>query len=189
MLGNGVRMVVRSVAGARAVAVAFSAIVLTAALAIALAKDDFANGYAWATTSGGHLVVFAGFERLDPSGDSHVDIEFFQDEVTLDEQPPCNDPGADATPCSFLGTRTAGDIVVSMDFLNGGGFGTLSIREWSGTAYVAVATLTGEGCNGADTICGFNNGGLIDGGPWPNYDRHGMERALAPRHSCHDARV
>ena len=279
MLGNGVRMVVRSVAGARAVAVAFSAIVLTAALAIALAspgpsptvhtglfelgpvqgadvlgsasipgpdwadifdaagnvadiqggvaaafvadqlsqsgplddttfsgaggsnkngdpisawhwdsgntpaKDDFANGYAWATTSGGHLVVFAGFERLDPSGDSHVDIEFFQDEVTLDEQPPCNDPGADATPCSFLGTRTAGDIVVSMDFLNGGGFGTLSIREWSGTAYVAVATLTGEGCNGADTICGFNNGGLIDGGPWPNYDRHGMEITMLPRNA------
>src|SRR5204863_43365 len=97
--------------------------------------------------------------------------------------PPCNDPGADTTPCSFLGTRTAGDIVVSMDFLNGGGFGTLSIREWSGTSYVQVASLMGEGCNGADTICGFNNGGLIDGGPWPNYERHGMEITMLPRNA------
>src|SRR2546426_5675200 len=66
------------------------------------AKDDLSNTYAWARTAtiGGqvHLVLFAGFERIDESGDSHVDIEFFQDEVTLDEDVPCDDPGPDATP-------------------------------------------------------------------------------------------
>src|SRR5207247_582232 len=40
-------------------------------------------------------------------------------------------------------------------------------------AYATLNPLTGHGCNGADTICAFNNGGTIDGGPWPNFDRHG----------------
>ncbi len=143
------------------------------------AKDDFANGYAYATFVSGHLIIYAGFERLDPSGDSHVDMEFFHDQVRLDEAVPCNDPGSDPTPCNWLGTRTVGDIIATMDFLNGGGFGTLTIYEWSGTSYTKLASLTGEGCNPAsggipaDSICGFNNGGTISGGPWPNYDRHG----------------
>src|SRR6266511_1550826 len=80
------------------------------------AKDDFSNGYAWATINpaNGHLVVYAGFERLDPSGDSHVDLEFFQAQVSLDEEPPCNDPTPDVTPCNFIGSRTTGDVIVSM---------------------------------------------------------------------------
>ena len=151
------------------------------------AKDDMSNSYAWATTkvvgSQTHLIVYAGFERIEESGDSHIDIEFFQDEVTLDEEVPCDDPGNDLTPCGFVGTRSAGDIVVSMDFLNGGGFGTMSIRKWSGSGYVQIGSRNGEGCNPADTICGFNNGGLIDGGPWPNYDRHGEEIIMLPRNA------
>ncbi len=147
------------------------------------AKDDLSNAYAWATVQSGHLILFAGFERIDASGDSHVDIEFFQDEVTLDEQPPCDDPGADVTPCSFLGVRTPGDLVISMDFVQGGGFGTLSIRRWTGSAYVVIGSRNGEGCNGGDTICGFNNGGPIDGGPWPNYDRHGAEIQQLPQNA------
>ncbi len=31
----------------------------------------------------------------------------------------------------------------------------------------------GQGCNGEDTICAFNNGVAINGGPWPNFDRGG----------------
>ncbi len=151
------------------------------------AKDDLSNSYAWAATKlvGGqaHLFVYAGFERIEESGDSHVDIEFFQDDVTIDEEIPCDDPGNDITPCGFIGSRTSGDIIVSMDFLNGGGFGTMSVRKWSGTAYVQVGTRNGEGCNPADTICGFNNGGLIDGGPWPNYERHGYEVQMLPKNA------
>ncbi len=149
------------------------------------AKDDFSNAYAWAkmNPANGHLIIYAGFERLDPSGDSHVDIEFFQDVVSLDEDPPCNDPGADMIPCSFLGTRLVGDIIVSMDFLVGGGFGSMSIREWTGSSYSLVGALGAEGCNTPDSICGFNNGFDIDGGPWPNYDRHGMEITTLPKNA------
>jgi len=151
------------------------------------AKDDLSNAYAYATLNpaNGHLVLYTGFERLDPSGDSHIDIEFFQDDVALDEAVPCDDPGPDMTPCSFTGARTVGDVIVSMDFTVGGTLGSVTVREWMGPAvgYVLVGASNGEGCNPADTICGFNNGAPIDGGPWPNYDRHGNEIPTLPKNA------
>ena len=44
------------------------------------------NVYAYATfDADGDLIIYSGFERIAPEGDSHVDIEFFQDPVALDE--------------------------------------------------------------------------------------------------------
>ena len=144
------------------------------------AKDDLSNVYAYATLYQGHLLIYVGFERITANGDSHIDLEFFKDNVRLDEAPPCDDPGiSDPTTCHWLGSRTAGDIIISMDFTTGGSFGTMTVRKWDGSAYQVIITLTGQGCNlvagviPADSICGFNNGGSIDGGPWPNYDSHG----------------
>lgn len=144
------------------------------------AKDDLVNVYAYATVNpaNDHLIIYAGFERLDPSGDSHIDIEFLQDDIALDEEVPCNDAGPDTTPCEFTGDttngRTPGDLIVSMDYTTGGGIGEFSVREWTGTEYVLVEpALTTEGCDSGDTACAFNNGVSINGGPWPNIDRHG----------------
>jgi Prealbumin-like fold domain len=141
------------------------------------AKDDLVNAYAYAKIrpSDNHLIIYSGFERLDASGDSHIDIEFLKDQVGLDEALPCNDPGPDATPCAFTGIRSVGDVIVSMDFLNGGGIGSISVHDWNGTEYIQVGDSTGEGCNGADTICAFNNGAPINGGPWVNLDKTGNE--------------
>src|SRR5262245_12762249 len=147
------------------------------------AKDDLVNVYAYAKIrpSDNHLIIYSGFERLDPSGDSHIDIEFLKDQVALDEALPCNDPGPDPIPCSFTGIRSVGDTIVSMDFLNGGGIGSISVHDWNGTEYIQVRASSGEGCNGADTICAFNNGGSIDGGPWPNFDKSGNEITTIPQ--------
>ena len=123
------------------------------------AKDDLTNVYAYATfDEDDELIIYSGFERIAPEGDSHVDIEFFQNPVALDEAVPCNDPGNDVTPCEFTGVRTIGDLIVSMDFVVGGGIGEVSVRVWDGTEYVAVGDSTGQGCNPEDTICVFNNG-------------------------------
>jgi hypothetical protein len=151
------------------------------------AKDDLVNSYAYAAmpTSGpltDDLILYTGLERLDPAGDSHVDIEFLQNPVNIvDGQPaasgqaavPCNDPGNDPVPCEFSGIREVGDVIISMDFVNGGGIGEVDVHEWNGTEYVLQGTAGGEGCNAADSICAFNNGGLIDGGPWPNFNKSG----------------
>jgi hypothetical protein len=47
------------------------------------AKDDLVNAYAYAKIrpSDNHLIIYSGFERLDPNGDSHIDIEFLKDQV------------------------------------------------------------------------------------------------------------
>ena len=112
------------------------------------AKDDLTNVYAYATFDAtGDLIIYSGFERIAPEGDSHIDIEFFQDPVALDEPVPCNDPGNDVTPCEFTGIRTIGDLIVSMDFVVGGGIGEVTIHAWDGTEYVQVGVTTGQGCN------------------------------------------
>jgi hypothetical protein len=38
-------------------------------------KDDLSNVYLYATTNGeGELILYAGLERLDPGGESHIDF-------------------------------------------------------------------------------------------------------------------
>ncbi len=142
------------------------------------AKDDLSNAYAYAVMDEGHLILYAGFERIASNGDSHIDIEFFKDNVRLNQSVPC-----EVTRCDWLGARSVGDIIISMDFTKGGEFGTLTVREWDGTAYVLVASLGSEGCNADDTVCGFNNGGPISTGPWPSYDSHGHEITTLPHNA------
>src|SRR2546426_1278149 len=90
------------------------------------AKDDLSNVYAFGTVdTNGHLIIYAGLERLAPNGDSHIDIEFNRQIISLDEEPPCANE-----PCGFLGSKTAGDILVAMDFTKGGDFGTLRVFQW-----------------------------------------------------------
>ena len=74
--------------------------------------------------------------------------------------------------CSFVGTRSVNDIVVSVDFENGGTFGSVSLRRWNGTTYLPISSGA-AGCNVADTICAFSNTSPIPTGPWTSYDEHG----------------
>ena len=151
------------------------------------AKNDLSNVYAFGTVStDGHLIIFAGLERLTPNGDSHIDVEFNRQLISLDEAPPCANE-----PCGFVGAKTVGDVLVAMDFTKGGDFGTLRVFQWDGTEYEIVlnGTISGEGCNAAngiaaDLICGFNNDGPSDdGGPWANYDNHADEITTLPKNA------
>jgi hypothetical protein len=137
------------------------------------AKDDITNAYAYVTTNpaDGHLILYAGVEREDPSGSSHIDLEFFQNQIGLSEEPPC-----DAGQCTFTGTNKDGDLLVNMDFSQGGSFAGLSIRkrhEGVTNNYDLIENLNTQGCDANDTACAFANGGSINGGPWPNFDNHG----------------
>ena len=165
-------------------------------------KDDIANAYAYADLNGSEeLIVYAGIERLTPKGASHVDFEFNQSEVAPDKTVPCDDDlsdGAeDGSPCEFLGEKTEGDVLVVMDFEQGGALGLVEVRSWDPIlGYVLKAVLakdpntgSAEGCNEAyngvpaDAICAVNNGDDIDGGPWPNYDRHGAVIEMLPENA------
>lgn len=158
-------------------------------------KDDLANVYAYAAKNNGDLIIYAGLERLSPNGDSHIDIEFNQKEVTLDrllvdpEAEACgNDQTAgpgDGAPCEFVteeenNNRTNDDFIVSLDYTKGGALGSLEVRKFVDGSYVHVFTKQGEGCNEdelapieEDAICGFTNGDHIDGGDWDNFNSKG----------------
>lgn len=150
------------------------------------AKDDLTNLYSYATipSSGpfqDHLILYAGLEREDPSGTSHIDVEFFQNSVALanaDANGNCVVP-AGASSCRFTGHRTNGDTILSMEFTQGGALGSVNVRVWVDNQYVLVATLGGTGCIGADgnpgdDLCAFNNETTINGGGWPSFDNHGQ---------------
>lgn len=140
------------------------------------AKNDITNAYVYGIHDGsGDLIVYFGGERSAPNGASHMDIELFQANVALDEAPPC-DTGAD---CGFTGEHTAGDLLISMDYTQGGALGVVEFRKRNAanTGYDLILTLTGEGCNTSAVnglaigeACAFNNAGPINGGPWPNFD-------------------
>ena len=152
------------------------------------AKDDFSNVYAYAAMDGADFIFYAGLERLAPNGASHVDIEFNQNPIGLGG--PLNPDGSCAvSACPFTGTKTAGDILIVMDFENGGALGFVEVKVWDDTIdeYVLIDDVAGEGCNiggappllPADTICAFNNNNTIDGGPWDNFDSKGPVMDLA----------
>jgi len=141
-------------------------------------KDDLTNlgCYARNNPANNHLIIYCGVERLNTDGDSHLDLEINQSPVGLDEEPPC-----DKLHCFFTGVRTTNDVLVSVDFTNGGDLGSLDVRKWTTTTAPngswgdPLVELTGEGCNpafgttDADSVCIFNNNANINGGPWPNF--------------------
>src|SRR5437867_915764 len=147
-------------------------------------KDDLSNVYSFGTlNASGHLVLYAGLERLAPNGDSHLDGEFNANLISLDEAPPC-----DNEPCHFLGNKTVGDVLVAMDYTKGGAnagaLDTVRVFQWDGSQYAFVSGITGADCNGADTICGFSNEGPADdGGPWTNYNSHGDVVTTLPKNA------
>ncbi|HET9780836.1 MAG TPA: class F sortase [Candidatus Dormibacteraeota bacterium] len=87
-------------------------------------KDDLANVYAVSHTRSdtGHPELYFAAERLLHNGDSHMDFEFLQSVVSY-------------TPCStgvgaLGGHRTEGDLLVSVDYSNGGTVATPTVFQW-----------------------------------------------------------
>lgn len=158
------------------------------------AKDDVTNSYAYIkeVVVGGetHTMLFVGAEREVPNGDAHIDFEFFQDSVALDRTGVC----PSGVTCKFVGenihagetfggkTFPVGDLLVSMDFTNGGDIAGLSIRTRTDTgadSYSAPISTNGQGClndsvNGNSVVCAFSNGDTIsNGNQWISRNNHG----------------
>ena len=100
-------------------------------------KDDLSNVYAVSHTraDNGHPELYFAAERLVNNGDSHIDFEFLQS------------PIARTAACGggFTGHRTEGDLLVAVDFTNGGALSTTSVYQWQ---CVTVGPLPPDG-----TVC------------------------------------
>ncbi len=85
-------------------------------------KDDLSNVYAVSHTraGNGHPEVYFAAEKLVNNGDSHMDFEFLQSGL------------ARTAPCggSLTGHRTQGDLLVAVDFTNGGGLAGFTVFQW-----------------------------------------------------------
>lgn len=134
-------------------------------------KDDITNVYAAAklvprdapSTLIDTIFYFA-MERGDADGSSHVDFEFLRAPITLRV-----DGFENGTGCPYgtlVGTRTAGDVLVSMEFTNGGVLGTPEVRIWVGDALTGAYVLQPAAALPSGAVGFFTNDDPIDCGDW-----------------------
>src|SRR2546423_7423970 len=102
------------------------------------AKTELSNVYAVShTKANGHPEVYFGAERLVNNGDSHMDFEFLQSAI-----------GRTAV-CGggFTGHRTEGDVLVAVDFTNGGALAGFSVWQWHCAAEPGPQPADGTVCD------------------------------------------
>jgi hypothetical protein len=103
------------------------------------AKDDLANVYAVSHTraDNGHPELYFAAERLVNNGDSHIDFEFLQSQIALTGT--CSG--------SFTGHRTEGDLLIAVDFTNGGALAGTSVYQWHCVAEPGPQPADGTVCD------------------------------------------
>lgn len=102
------------------------------------AKTELSNVYAVSHTKvDGHPELYFGAERLVNNGDSHMDFEFLQSSV------------ARTAVCAggFTGHRTEGDLLVAVDFTNGGALAGFSVWQWHCAAEPGPQPADGTVCD------------------------------------------
>lgn len=151
-------------------------------------KNDLSNVYALSRDGDGRNEIFFGAERVVNNGDSHIDFEFLQSEVT-------RLPSATACAGTLSGDRTQGDLLLAIDFTNGGTFGGRTLYQWqcdkvynaandntvcnppaSGKSVPHYAPVT-SGAVAAALRFGVNSGGAVAGGGWTHRNSDGSPRA------------
>lgn len=122
-------------------------------------KSDLLNAYAAAYPSGSDLIIYFGADRASTSGTVTTGFWFFKNAISLN---------ANGT---FNGLHAEGDVLVVVNYDNGGKVGTIVVFEWTGGALHLVVQSTnllgtpGLFCNSADTVCATTNASNIST-PW-----------------------
>src|SRR6185436_5631514 len=104
------------------------------------AKDDITHAFAAMYTDPAtkDVILYAGLDRYDNSGDATAGFWFLQNAVG--ENPAVTTNGGHP----FVGTHSDGDILLVSDFTQGGSASTIKVFRWSGDdatgSLVAVAT-------------------------------------------------
>jgi hypothetical protein len=93
------------------------------------AKNDITHAYAamYTDPSNGHVILYAGLDRFDNSGDATAGFWFFTNSIGLST----SNPTSSGSP--FTGTHADGDILLVSDFTQGGSVSTIQVYRWTGT--------------------------------------------------------
>jgi uncharacterized repeat protein (TIGR01451 family) len=106
-------------------------------------KDDITHAYAAAYTDpgNGHLLLYAGLDRFDNSGDSTAGFWFFANNIG--QNPNVTQNGGHP----FTGQHQDGDILLVSDFTVGGSVSTIAVYRWTGndaTGHLVNITALGN---------------------------------------------
>jgi hypothetical protein len=94
----------------------------------------------------------------DPSGTTNMDFEF--NKLACDPSLPAGGGGCSAN--GITPKRSAGDLLIEYHLDNGGAVATLSLKEWTGTAWGTTQPLASKSIGAINTaaILAANSGGL-----------------------------
>jgi hypothetical protein len=128
-------------------------------------KNDLTNLYLHTRTDGpgGDLWVFVAAETRSTNGDSHVDFEFNQAGVLKIENQIFGSGDS--------GGRTDGDFIISVDFEQGGGNPSASIRCWDGDLQEFVEA--GAGDNSGLILSATNSVDIEHSPGWGHFEGNG----------------
>jgi len=127
---------------------------------------DLGNVFAYTASDAlGQRLLFAAAERLVAGGPSSITFEFNVIPFTVDHTG------------MILGERSAGDLRAIAMF-DATGLSSVEVRGWDATrsAWITLATVSGEGCDGTGSLCAAVNHTRVAGGGWlsPSADTDGM---------------
>jgi uncharacterized repeat protein (TIGR01451 family) len=135
-------------------------------------KDDITHAYAAAYTdpSNGHLILYAGLDRFDNSGDATAGFWFFRNQIG--ENPSVTTNGGHP----FTGTHADGDILLVSDFTQGGSTSTIKVFRWTGDD--ATGSLVPVSTPDPTSTFAIVNGAAISV-PWSYTNKSGQTQPAA----------
>src|SRR5262245_3961014 len=137
-------------------------------------KNDITHAYAGAYTdpSNGHLILYAGMDRFDNSGDATAGFWFFRNNIGLD--PNVTQNGGHP----FTGQHADGDILLVSDFTVGGSTSTIKVFRWTGNDSTGSLVALNNGNPIAGNTFAIVNSGAISV-PWTYTNKSGANQPAA----------
>lgn len=135
-------------------------------------KDDISHAFAAAYTNpaDGHVHFYFGADRFDTNGSAEMGFWFFRSPVSLGAKP------------NFVGQHSVGDILILVNFVQGGRVGQVTVYQVSAVSAQGVPTLTLKGdkttadctvAGATDDFCGIINNQPGETPPWPYQNKDG----------------
>jgi hypothetical protein len=134
-------------------------------------KNDITHAFAAAYTdpSNGDLLLYAGLDRFDNSGDATAGFWFFVNPNAEGAVSKSNGTGP------FTGTHHDGDVLLVSDFTIGGSVSTIAVYRWTGND--STGSLQFVGGNSSNTFA-IVNGAPISV-PWSYTNKSGQSQPQA----------
>src|SRR4051794_15923691 len=133
-------------------------------------KDDIENAFAAAYTQSGKTYAYFGLDRYQTSGDATAGFWFFKNAISK-----AGAGGGNGT--GFNGVHAEGDILVVLDFSNGGATASAVVYDWHNGALHDTGNSGGK-CDGSDQpVCAISN--VADASsPWAYTPKSGTTKVF-----------